>query len=175
MSELNEEIAGRLERAFTMRGFAEPGVADLRKEADVSLRTLYRYFPSREAMVVGALEHRHRRYLDFLTEGAPPPGREAVLHLFDRLQAWMATLEAPTCLFLSALSAHPENDEIRRTVARHKRETRVLIARQAGRPDIGDVLFLLHEGATAAWPTLGPKALDDARAAASNLMMEDES
>lgn len=174
MTELQTEIAARLERSFTKRGFAAPGVAELRKAADVSLRTLYRYYPSREDMVIGALEHRHGRYLAFLAEDAPPPGEAAIRHLFARLRDWMAALEAPTCLFLSALSAHPENAAIRKIVARHKRETRKLLAAQAGRPDLADGLFLLHEGATAAWPVLGAQAIDNARSTALKLINEEK-
>ncbi|WP_367180608.1 TetR family transcriptional regulator [uncultured Ruegeria sp.] len=47
-------------------GFAGPGVEALRAGADVSLRTLYKYFPSREAMVVGALRHRDRVYTGWI-------------------------------------------------------------------------------------------------------------
>ena len=55
MATRKEKIAGDLDRQFAEMGFAEQGVEALRAGADVSLRTLYKYFPSREAMVVGAL------------------------------------------------------------------------------------------------------------------------
>ena len=71
MTDFATHIATSLEACFVERGFVEPGVDALRDAAGVSLRTLYKYFPSREAMVVGALDHRHERYLSFIVEEAP--------------------------------------------------------------------------------------------------------
>ena len=67
---LKEQIASGLENALSQQGFVEPSVSDLQNASGVSLRTLYRHFPSKEAMVIGALEHRHARYLDFLADCA---------------------------------------------------------------------------------------------------------
>ena len=65
---LKEEIAASLELAFSHYGFAEPSVAKLKTACNVSLRTLYKHYPSKEAMIVAALQHRHQRYLTFLLE-----------------------------------------------------------------------------------------------------------
>jgi AcrR family transcriptional regulator len=48
---------------FAKHGFAEPNIETLRKATGVSLRTLYKYVPSRDVMILRALEHRHRRYM----------------------------------------------------------------------------------------------------------------
>ena len=56
MTDMMSKISAGLERAFANRGFAEPSVEDLRDAADVSLRTLYKYTPSRAEMVLAALE-----------------------------------------------------------------------------------------------------------------------
>ncbi|MEI8640599.1 hypothetical protein P4S68_03770 [Pseudoalteromonas sp. Hal099] len=53
------------------------------------MRTLYKYYPSKQAMIIAALEYRHNRYINCLLKGAPLPGVEAVLHMFDQLKAWM--------------------------------------------------------------------------------------
>ena len=163
-------IASRLETCFVERGFQEPGVDALRDAAAVSLRTLYKYFPSREAMVVGALEHRHDRYLRFVEEGAPADGPESIAHLFRRVEIWMKGESGTGCLFLNALAAHPFNADIREAVARQKDSTRSLLGRCSGRPELADALFLLHEGATAAWPLLGRKAIRAARDSALTLL-----
>ncbi len=55
MRDTATKIAAGLERAFAARGFSEPCVDDLREAAGVSLRTLYKYTPSRDAMVRMAL------------------------------------------------------------------------------------------------------------------------
>ena len=81
---LREQIAASLEVAFSQQGFAEPSVAQLKTACNVSLRTLYKHFPSKEAMIVGALEHRHHRYLNFLLENVPAGGLESMLDIFNK-------------------------------------------------------------------------------------------
>lgn len=170
MTDFATHIATRLEACFVERGFVEPGVDALRDAAGVSLRTLYKYFPSREAMVVGALDHRHERYLSFIVEEAPADGPAAIAHLFGQIEIWMEGECGTGCLFLNALAAHPSNAEIRETVARQKEATRSLLGHCSGRPDMADALFLLHEGATGAWPLLGGDAVRSARDAALKLL-----
>ena len=163
-------IASRLEACFVEQGFHEPGVDALRDASDVSLRTLYKYFPSREAMVIGALDCRHERYLSFIVEAAPEDGPGSIAHLFGRVEAWMKGECATGCLFLNALAAHPASEGIRDTVTRQKEATRALMGRCSGRPDLADALFLLHEGATAAWPLMGRAAIQTARTSALMLL-----
>ena len=164
-----DDLAGRLEGYFASTGFAEAGVDALRDAADVSLRTLYRHFPSRDAMVLAALDHRQRRYLGFITEGRPRPGCAAVRHAFDRLATWMDEYAPTGCLSLNALAAYPNNDAVRRRVEDHKAQVRDALAELAGDRRLGDGLLVLHEGATAAWPVLGPAAVAAARESAAEL------
>lgn len=65
-----DQIAARLEALFSQQGFATPSVPEIKKASGVSMRTLYRHFPSKKAMVIGALNHRHARYLAFLATDA---------------------------------------------------------------------------------------------------------
>lgn len=154
-----EKIASCLEQTFADQGFAEPGVAELRASADVSLRTLYRYFPSKEAMVTGALDCRQSRYLSFLSDGEPQPGKDSILHLLHRLTEWMQTYAPNGCLSFNALAAYPGSSEIRNTTRRHKDEIIKMMSRRSGNPKIAKELFLLHEGVSAAWPVVGIQAI----------------
>lgn len=170
MMTTKDQIASRLEQAFSLRGFAEPGVAELKSAAGVSLRTLYRYFPSRVSMVIGALNYRHIRYLAFLSDNEPPPGRESIMHLFRRLTDWMGENAPNGCLSVNAFTAYPGNLEIGNAVRQHKDEIIGLMARRSGRPAVSGELFLIHEGVSAAWPLLGTKASRAAETAALKLM-----
>lgn len=143
-----------LERAFSEAGFAEQGIEALRAEADVSLRTLYKYFPSREAMIVGALEYRDRAYFDWLA-GGPEAGVDHVLHPLVRLGDWLAEVANTGCLFLTALSEHPDSAAIAAAVTDHKARLADEFRRRVQKvaPDrdsahLADTLFLLHEGMT---------------------------
>lgn len=169
MKSTKEQIASRLEQVFNMRGFAEPSVAELQKAAGVSLRTLYRHFPSKEAMVIGALNRRHDRYVAFLAENEPLPGKDSIIHLFRRLADWMTTYAPNGCLSLNALASHPGNEHVKNSTLRHKKELIKMMTRRSGQPTFSNELFLLHEGASAAWPVVGVQAIQTAEAAALKL------
>ncbi|WP_192035773.1 TetR/AcrR family transcriptional regulator [Halomonas sp. YLGW01] len=165
-----DQIAARLEELFSQQGFATPSVPEIQKASGVSMRTLYRHFPSREAMVIGALDHRHARYLDFLASDTPPPGTDAITELFHRLAQWMASNAPHGCLSMSAFAAFPNNAQVNASVKQHKHDMRRLLATLSGREDLAGELFLLHEGASTAWPTLGEEAIRTAQTAAMQLM-----
>ena len=156
MSTTRNRIATELERSFSEQGFAEQGVEALRAEADVSLRTLYKHFPSREAMIVGALEHRDRTYSQWIA-GGPEAGIDHVLYPLVRLGDWLNQVANTGCLFLNALAEYPDSIAIQAVVKDHKarlaNEFRVRLDRVApGRQTahIAETLFLLHEGMTQA-------------------------
>lgn len=121
-------IAGDLERAFATLGLAEQGA-----EADVLLRTLYKHFPSREAMIVGALKHRDKTYAARIA-GGPDSGAEHVLHPPVRLGDWLGRVANSGCLINNALAQYHDSVQIAQMV----RDTGTLAA----------VLFILHEGMT---------------------------
>ncbi len=173
MSDTEETIKSRLEETFGKRGFALPGVAELKKAAGVSLRTLYRYFPSKEDMVIGALDYRHRRYTAFLAEGEPPPGKASILHLIRRLDDWMREFAPNGCLSVNALAAYPDHPAIHDTVKRHKDETLELITRRCGKEELGVELFLIHEGVSSAWPLMGRKTIEAAERAVDKIFEGD--
>lgn len=161
-------IATELERSFARQGFAEQGVEALRAEADVSLRTLYKHFPSREAMIVGALEHRDRTYEDWLA-GGPQDGVAHVLHPLVRLGDWLGEVANTGCLFLNALAEYPDSAAIAAVVRDHKarlaQQFTTRLARVAPGRDIDDLaatLFLLHEGMTQAARFQGREAATEA-------------
>ncbi|MGS0468180.1 TetR/AcrR family transcriptional regulator [Cobetia marina] len=131
-SMIQHDIAARLEALFSQRGFAEPSVSELKAASGVSLRTLYRHFPSKESMVIGALQHRHERYLAFLEDEVPSDGAAALSHLYRRLGHWMKH-EAPNgCMSINALAAFPDNRDVSDAVTRHKREPSIGLARAVG-------------------------------------------
>ena len=170
MTSTKEQIASRLEQAFNTHGFAEPSVATLQKAVGASLRTLYRYFPSKQAMVIGALDYRHDRYLSFLAEDQPPPGKDSIIHLFGRLADWM-TANAPNgCLYLNALTSFPGNKDVRDATVQYKKELIKVMAHRSGQKALANELFLLHEGASAAWTIIGVEGIDAAASAAVKII-----
>lgn len=160
----SDAIAAGLERAFAERGFAEPSVNDLRDAAGVSLRTLYKYAPSRERMVRMALEHRQQRYLEHVFADSPPcPGPAALDALIDRVVDWMKRESSHGCLFHAAVAAAPSEEPLRELLASHKNEVARRAARATGLVGRETELGLLIEGLTQAWSLQGEDAVHAAR------------
>ena len=168
------KIAAAANRLFSEHGFAEPGVEAIREAADVSIRTLYKHYPSKNAMIVAALAYRHKAYLAHLRKDSPSaPGSAAIAHLFQCVAVWMSGDHARGCLFLQALAAYPGSTTIINEVERNKSGVRAEIARRvpAHNQAIIPILFLLHEGVTAAASSVGAKvAAENAIAAANRLL-----
>lgn len=164
MSNIEHQIARKLERQFSNKGFATQGVDALRSAADVSLRTLYKYFPSREAMVVGALMYRDATYAKWIGNG-PENGADHVLHVFHRLSHWLHEISNTGCLFRNALAAYPESAPIRQAAEDHKANvrrmfrTRLLnVAPDCNADALVEALFVLHEGLTESARLIGAPA-----------------
>ncbi|WOT05790.1 TetR/AcrR family transcriptional regulator [Shewanella youngdeokensis] len=167
---LKTQIAESLEIAFSQYGFAEPSVSKLKDACNVSLRTLYKYFPSKEKMIIAALDYRHQRYLAFLVKDLQGSNASKVLQIFAKLEHWMGSFAAHGCMSLNAIAAFPENNEIRDAVARHKHEVCQLLGRQSGRADLEKELFILHESVSSTWPILGKESVEIAQTMVSKLM-----
>lgn len=167
MTDAMIRIAAGLERAFAEHGFAEPNVETLRDAAGVSLRTLYKYLPSRSEMVRAALEHRHARYLERVFADLPDEPAPALAAIIDRVAAWMAEEASHGCLFHAAVAAAPNDAALRALLAEHKAEVARRAAEAAGRPERAADLMLILDGLTQSWPLLH----DDAVASAKRLSL----
>jgi len=163
VSGMRKKIAAGLERAFATRGFAEPSVEDLRDAAGVSLRTLYRYTPSRADMVLAALENRHQRYLSCIFDDLPEDPGRALDTLIDRVGQWMAIETSHGCLFHAAVAADPGNGNLRAVLERHKTEVATRAVAATGLHDYETELLLIVEGLTQSWPLCGAMAVESAK------------
>lgn len=152
-----DRIAAGLDRGFADHGFAGRSVDELRTWSGVSLRTLYKYFPSRESMVLGALEYRDRSYSNWIAGGPDaaddPVGH--VLHPLVRLNDWLSAMANIGDFFLNARSEYPDSTAVAAAVTGHKGRVTDEFARRLRTvaPDrdttcLVDTLFLLHEGIT---------------------------
>lgn len=164
------ELASRLEDAFSFYGFAEPNVATLKTHTQTTLKTLYKYFPSKEDMIVAALDNRHNRYISFLEKDCPTHLEDALGHIFQRLAHWLENYAPRGCLSLQALASYPNNKQIAQAVNSHKQEVRKWFESRLGDESLAERVFLIHEGMSGAWPTLGHCALDAAKANLSALL-----
>lgn len=142
---------------FGERGITTTGVAELSAAAEVSKRTLYQHFPSKDDVVVAylqAFEEEPARGPEGVLARAELSPRARLLELFAALGEQRSPLRG--CPFVNAAveladPAHPAH----RFAAEHKRrftERLTEIARDAGaRPaeQVGRRLALLYDGAAA--------------------------
>ncbi len=163
MTDTMRKISDGLERAFASRGFAEPSVEDLRDAAGVSLRTLYKYTPSRAEMVLAALENRQQRYLHRVFDGLPEEPDVALYTILSRVGDWMATETSHGCLFHAAVAADPESPALRALLERHKAEVATRAATACGLGGNDTALLVIIEGLTQAWPLRGAAAVEAAK------------
>lgn len=157
MSVTKEIIADRLDKRFAQKGFTALGVDELSVAAQVSIRTLYKYYPSREKMIVGALSHRNDQYFKWLVEGLQhKTGIDRILHLFSRLSEWLDNSEGHGCLFLNAMSSYPKSSAIKKLTKEHKDRLFQLfldelksLSSTIEKPELlAESLFIIHEGQT---------------------------
>jgi len=158
-------------RIFDTEGFRAVGIDRLLGPSGVSTRTFYKYFGSRDGLVIAVLEARHRGFMAQLEANALDVDSVGVL--FDTLRLWMEERGARGCMLLRARSEYAEaNEEIVALVHRQKCEFRDEVARRVLN-DLGcddtqlcAQLWLLFEGATAAAGVVGVSVVEGAKEAA---------
>lgn len=152
-----ERILDAASASFYREGIRAVGVDSVIADAGVAKATLYRHFPSKDALVLAFLERRDARWRAWFVEAvervAPDP-RDRPLAVFNALGEWFASDEFRGCAFLNAAAeiadpSHPARGAVRLHEERLAAHLRA-ICDGAGLPDPAAAaadLFLLVEGA----------------------------
>jgi AcrR family transcriptional regulator len=150
------ETAGIL---FYRDGFHAVGIDTVIARSKVAKMTLYRHFPSKDALVAAYLERANQQFwiwLEGATAHVADPGTK-LLAVFRAVERLIATPQCRGCVFQAAAAEFPEPGHPgRRVVLRHKRAVArhlARLARQARlrRPTaLARELSLLMEGAWSA-------------------------
>ncbi|WCB91512.1 hypothetical protein DSM104299_00183 [Baekduia alba] len=163
---------------FTAHGVQAVGMDAIRDASGVSLKRIYRLFPTKERLVEAALRRRRAQVVAELEQAtaALPTPQDRILAIFDLLGEWFAEPGYRGCEFLNAFGELGTNAEgVAAAVREHKGDWRTLfgtlVADAGGPPQLADQLTLLANGAMATAAVLGrPETAADARAAASTLL-----
>jgi len=141
---------------FHRDGFHATGIDRILAEALVSKMTLYKYFPSKDALILEVLRRRDERFRAWLRAGveqraALPRGRLEAL--FETLAEWVEGASFHGCLFINATAEYgAAASPVRKAAAEHKallREWLTDLAREAGAAapeNLAGELLLLKEG-----------------------------
>jgi AcrR family transcriptional regulator len=172
-AEMQERILQVTDRLFYRQGIRAVGVDTVAAEVGISKRTLYNYYPSKDALIAAYLSRRFRPVA--LTD-APP--LEQILGNFDRLERSFASEGFRGCPFVNAVAELKEPGHAANEIAIAFKDARrawfrTLLARlDVADPDaLAGQLMLLSDGAITTAVVRGdPAAARMARNAAVTLL-----
>lgn len=179
-TDLQAQLLDTTERLIYSDGIHATGMDAIVKASGVARKTLYRYYPNKEALVVAALERRDERWMQWFigatSTDTDPDAR--LLSVFPALRSWFASEHFHGCAFLNAAGETGDAaSAIRQTALRHKERLRAYLAdlaTEAHYPDpvsLSHQLLLLIDGAISVALVAGtPDAADQAAAMARMLL-----
>ena len=139
-----------------VEGLTHAPVDVIIQRAGASPATLYRAFPSKEALVAAALDRRHAEWIEVWEAAVlrAPTDRDRLLAVFDALEEFQGRASgARWCAFLGTAAAHAEPDPV--LAAAVAQETDALRSRLtelarpvvgAAAPEVVEALLLLYSG-----------------------------
>jgi AcrR family transcriptional regulator len=169
-----ERILAAADKLFYTRGIRAVGVDTVAAEADVSKRTLYNHYPSKDALIAAYLTARFKHIA-----ASDAPAREQILGAFDRLERMFADGSFRGCPYVNAVTEIGDPKHPAASIAVQFKEQRRLWFRALleglGVKDsdgLATQLQLLAEGALASALVRGgdPALARSARAAAEVLL-----
>ncbi len=142
---------------FYTYGFNAVGIDRILTEAGVTKTTFYKYFESKDDLLVAAVKRRDRWELKAWRRAvrrmAGPDPRAQLLGFFDVLDEWFNAPDFQGCMFLNAAAEFPNpHDPVHQAAAEHKLQFRRVIrdlAKKAGVTDpdtFADLYNVIFEG-----------------------------
>jgi AcrR family transcriptional regulator len=104
----SEKIVRAAMELFYKNGFHATGIEAILKKAQVSKKTLYAYFESKDALILEALKYRSDQFNDFwsrVRERTNDP-RGRLLVIFDLQKEWFESDMFYGCLFINAVGEY---------------------------------------------------------------------
>jgi AcrR family transcriptional regulator len=102
-----ERILSTAYDLFARRGIRDVGIDEIIERAGVAKATLYRHYPSKDALVLAFLGRREQLWTHgFVEEGARRRGgtpEETLLAIFDVFDGWFRSAEFEACSFINVL------------------------------------------------------------------------
>ncbi|WP_432000829.1 TetR/AcrR family transcriptional regulator [Streptomyces sioyaensis] len=129
-AQTRQALAGAALRLFTERGFDNVGVREVAEAADVSLSTLFKHFPNKEALVFDLDADIESALVAAVRERAPG---QSVLHaLRDHMVRTRTALRTDDPMFVLVESTPALRDYARRMWSRHEKALAAALADATG-------------------------------------------
>ncbi|MGY3858547.1 TetR/AcrR family transcriptional regulator [Aeromonas intestinalis] len=168
MSEKREQLMATAYRLFNRHGFHATGIDRIWAEAGSTKRTLYRHFPTKDALIEAVLTARDIEFFTLLdTRLAGVLGQEARLQaLFEGFADWFGRSDFYGCNFINASAefADPRHP-VRKLVMAHKQALLEWIRNALGCsvPQATRLCLLLEGAVVMAHSYQQPLALEQAK------------
>jgi AcrR family transcriptional regulator len=157
MSALREKILTVATDLFQTRGINSTGVDTIVAVAGTTKMTLYKYFKSKELLILEVLQQGHQEFQSWLNtklnQSSKKPA-EKLQKLFDFVEEWVTSPDFRGMAFMKASAEFPnEENIIHKLSAEHAKEFRNYIAELASQAGVIEVealalqLSMLIEGA----------------------------
>lgn len=181
MSTLREKILHVATDLFQTRGINSTGVDTIVAVAGTTKMTLYKYFHSKEALILEVLQRGHQDFETWLNDKLNQNTRqpaEKLQKLFEFIEEWVTAPDFRGMAFIKAAAEFPnEENAVHRLSSDHSRQFKQYLAGLAADAGIKDAeglalqLSLLIEGAMQAEQMRrGSGAIKYARKAAKTLI-----
>ncbi|MDC6167015.1 TetR/AcrR family transcriptional regulator [Paucibacter sp. XJ19-41] len=161
-----EHLVQRAMQLFYRQGFHATGVDQLSREGELTKKTLYRYFPTKEALVHAALRARHELLLARIRAHVERrPTQQRPLAYIDFVCGWSREPDFCGCAFINAAAEYADAaDPAHVIAAEHKKSLRDYLQRLCEEAGLAAparaaaTLFLIGEGLTVAAQVAGADA-----------------
>lgn len=119
-----DELLEKALKIFNRHGYTATGMDRLTAETGISKTTMYKYFGSKEDLILAVLKLRDERFYDWLfglVDARTDKTVPTAVALFDALDTWFGSPDFNGCMFVKAAAEFlsPE-DPIRLQAAHHK-------------------------------------------------------
>ena len=152
----HEKILRAAERLFEANGFHATGVEEIASKAEVTKRTLYKHFGSKEGLIEAVLRKHQNQMMDCARNQVAKVKAgdgEQLLACFDLYQDWFSKSSFAGCIFIKTLNEFQQcSEKLFTLAAQAKSELRdylTEIAKEVGvaNPEhLADQLQLILEG-----------------------------
>jgi AcrR family transcriptional regulator len=160
MSVLREKILSTATNLFQTQGINSTGVDNIVAVAGTTKMTLYKYFHTKEALILEVLQTSQQNFQTWLDEKLNTGSKKStdkIQQLFDYIEEWVNSPEFIGVGFIKASAEFPnEENPIHQLSSQQSREFRQFIGKLASEANIKDAdglalqLSLLFEGAVQA-------------------------
>lgn len=181
MTPLKQKILQVSTDLFQTRGFNSTGVDTIVAVAGTTKMTLYKYFTSKEELVLAVLQQSHEQFQQWMNDkinGLQGKPDEKIQKLFEFIEEWVSSPQFTGVTFIKASAEFPnEENRIHQLSSQQSREFRQFIGKLAQEAAIKDAdglalqLSILFEGAVQAEQIKrGSGAIKSAKKAAKTLI-----